>query len=928
MTKSAQPVSRRERRRARRAARRARPLWLKLLIASLQIGLLLVILAVGAGVGAYWYFGRDLPSGAALGTHRPFETTKIYARDGTTLLYEIFDPGAGQRTVVAFSAFPENLKRATIAVEDANFYVNPGVNVASIARAFYANLTNQAEGKGGASTITQQLVRNVLLPPDERSQQTPQRKIREAILAYRISQQYSKDQILALYLNEIPYGNNAYGAEAAAQAYFGISVGELSLAQAALLAGLPQAPSKLDPLINPTGAKARQQIVLEAMVRNDFITQQQAQTAFDETLYVKPSHVSLRAPHFVFYVREQLEARYGPELLYRGGLRVTTTLDPRWQDAAQEEVKTRISEIRDQQASNGAVIMLDRKTNQVLAMVGSADYNDQTIDGEVNVALAERQPGSALKPLVYATAMMQGWTAATVLWDTPTEYQLSGGEVYAPQNYDGAFHGPVSMRVALANSFNIPAVKTLEHVGIDAFLRQVQAMGISTLDDRPRYGLALALGGGEVTLLELTTAYSVLANRGDYHPATTILKVVNTRGEVLESWSDPATKAVLGQHSAALAYIVTNMLSDNEARQWMFGADNALALPDGRPAAVKTGTTDDDRDSWAVGYTPSVVVGAWVGNSDNTPMNAVPGSFGAAVIWNRLMTRFHAGQPIEQFPVPSGLVEREICIATGTLASPACPNTRNEYFVEGSEPQQTDDIYKAVRVGPSGDCVALPGQPGEERTFAVYPPEAGDWATQGGLPAPPTKPCPITNNATAGDAPIALTAPSDGTTVGPTVRIRGSAAGNYTLSWGAGANPATWQPILQGFGGVQNGLLALWETDQPDGEYTIRLVVQAAAGPLEQRVSVRLDRAPPTITISVPNQIALNQTVALSAQAADASGIERVEWSINGQISETTSAPYGLDWTPKLGGSYRITATAVDRAGNRTTASESVVEVR
>lgn len=911
----------------RRAARRARPRWLKLLLALLHMTLLLTMLLIGAGIGIYWYFGRDLPSGAALGTHRPFETTKIYARDGTTLLYEIFDPAAGQRTVVPFSAFPQNLKDATIAVEDANFYYNPGVNLASIARAFLANLTNQPEGQGGASTITQQLVRNVLLPPDERGEQSVRRKIREAILAYRINQQYSKDQVLALYLNEIPYGNNAYGAEAAAQAYFGVSVSDLSLAQAALLAGLPQSPSKLDPLVNPAGAKQRQQVVLEAMVRNGFLTDQQAQAAFDETMYVKPSQVSLRAPHFVFYVREQLEARYGPELLYRGGLRVVTTLDPRWQDEAQATVKTRIDEIRQQNASNGAVVMLDRKTNQVLAMVGSADYNDKRIDGQVNVALAERQPGSTLKPFVYATALLQGWTAATVLWDVPTEYPLAGGERYAPQNYDRAFHGPVSIRVALANSFNVPAVKTLDFVGIDAFLRQVHAMGISTLNDRPRYGLSLALGGGEVKLLDLTSAYNVFANAGNYRPPVTILKVINTRGEVLEAWHEPEPQPVLGPNGAAIAYIITSILSDNVTRQWMFGAENALTLPDGRPAAVKTGTTDDDRDSWAVGYTPNVVIGAWVGNSNNEPMQAVPGSFGAAVIWNRLMSKYHDGQPIEDFAWAPGVVETEVCVPTGMKPSPACPNVRSEFFVAGTEPKTTDNIYKLVRVGPDGDCVALPGQPGEERPFAVYPPEAGDWAAQGGLPTPPTKPCPI-KGAMQGDLPAVIIAPENGALVGPQVRIRGSAAGNYALSWGTGSNPTTWNPILEGFGGIKNGLLAIWQSDQPEGEYTIRLVVQQPSAPLEQRVTFKLDRTLPTINANVPPKAAVGQQVRLTAQAEDSNGIERVEWTINGQVSESTSAPYQFDWTPQLTGTYRVKATAVDRAGNRAETVETLIDVK
>ncbi|HEY1016692.1 MAG TPA: PBP1A family penicillin-binding protein, partial [Herpetosiphonaceae bacterium] len=779
--------------------------------------------------------------------------TKIYARDGTTLLYEVFDPDGGQRTVIPFSELPETLKQATIAVEDANFYTNPGVNLPSVFRAVYANLTDQDQGQGGASTITQQLVRNVLLPPEERAQQTPSRKIREMILAYRITKEYSKEQVLALYLNEIPYGNSAYGAEAAALAYFGIHARDLSLAQSALLAGLPQSPSQLDPLVNPSAAKARQRIVLDRMVATGSITRQQADAAFAETLYVKPAQVDLRAPHFVFYVRDQLEARYGPELLYRGGLRVTTTLDPKWQDAAQAEVAKRIEEIRGQNATNGAVVMLDRQTNQVLALVGSADYNNAEIDGQVNVALADRQPGSTLKPLVYATAMMQGWTAAKVLWDVPTEYHFAGGEVYAPKNYDRLFHGPVSMRVALANSFNVPAVKTLEQIGLDAFLRQLHTMGISTLNDRPRYGLSLALGGGEVKLMELTAAYSVLANAGNYRPPVTILRVENTRGEVLEAWREPKAKPVLGPNGAQIAYVMSSMLSDNQARQWMFGPGNAMELPDGRPAAVKTGTTDDDRDSWTVGYTPQVVVGAWVGNSDNAPMDAVPGSFGAAVIWQRLMTDFHKGLPVEQFPRPGGIVEREVCVASGLLATPACPNKRTEVFVEGTEPTEADPIYKMVRVGPNGDCLAGPNQAGEERPFAEYPAEAGDWSSQGGLPPPPTKPC-VDGATGVADLPAVIVEPASGATVGSSVRIRGSSAGPYVLDWGRGERPSSWTTILEGFGGVKNGLLGMWSHNEPEGVYTIRLRVQQPGGQLEQRVTVTVARAflPTSVALAVP----------------------------------------------------------------------------
>ena len=927
----AQLTPRQERRLARLARRQARPWWLNALILLVELLLIGVFCVLAAGLGGYWYFSRNLPSIDNLGTHRAFETTKLYARDGTTLLYEIFDPNAGQRTVVPFSAFSEYLKQATIAVEDSNFYTNPGVNLPSIARAALANLTDQESGQGGASTITQQLVRNVLLSPDERSQQTPQRKIREAILAYQISQRYSKDQILALYLNEIPYGNNAYGAEAAAQAYFGVSVSDLSLAQSAMLAGLPQSPSQLDPLVNADAAKKRQEIVLAAMVRNGVITPQQAEQAFAEVLYVKPAQVNLTAPHFVFYVRELLEARYGPELLYRGGLRVTTTLDPHWQAVAQQEVQQRISEIAAQNATNGSVVMLDRKTNQVLALVGSADYNNTAIDGQVNVALAERQPGSALKPFVYAAAMLRDWTAASVLWDVPTEYRFAGGEVYAPKNYDRSFHGPVSIRVALANSFNVPAVKTLDHVGIDEFLRLMQRVGISTLDDRPRYGLSLALGGGEVKLLELTTAYSVFANEGNYRPASTILKVVNTRGEVLEAWSEPPKQAVLGPDGNGLAFIISSMLSDNKAREWMFGPDNAMELPNDRPAAVKTGTTDDDRDSWTVGYTPSVVIGAWVGNSDNSPMQAVPGSFGAAVIWNRLMTKYHEGLPIEQFTPPSNVSEHEVCIPTGTKPSAACPNIRTEYFVNGTEPVETENVYRTVRIGPSGDCVALPNQPGEDRVFAIYPDEAGNWGETGGLGTPPTKPCPLVNSSSAGGAnvAIALIEPSDGAALASPIRIRGSAAGDYSVAWGTGTNPSSWTTIIEGFGGISNGLLAMWNADGlPEGAYSLRLLVKQSNGMNEQRVTIYLDRTAPTISINVPASALRGQPLQFQATAQDDRQMAKVEWTVNGEVFMRDQAPYSLDFSPTQAGTYRVVATAIDQAGNRATSSVSVLSVK
>src|SRR5215217_6206474 len=480
---SSQPV-------ARRAKPRMTPLrfaW-RLLLALIKLSLLAIELAILVVLVVYYHYSHNFEGlEAGIGAHRPAETTQIYARDGQTLLYELVDPQGGRRTVVDLSRIPKALRDATVAVEDANFYENPGVDLRGIIRALVQNYqqdcqSDQCRPVSGGSTITQQLVRNVLLPPEERARISLDRKLREAILAYRVSREYSKDQILALYLNEVYYGSQAYGVEAAAQAYFSKHVWELSAPEATLIAGLPQSPTRLDPLTNLEAAKQRQQVTLDQMAKYGFLTPAQAKATFEAPLHFTPPTSSLVAPHFVFYVRKLLEEHYGPDVLYRGGLRVVTSLDLHWQTEAQRIVRERIAELRDRHASNASVVMLSPE-GQVLAMVGSVDYNDAAIDGEVNVALAPRQPGSALKPIVYAAALQRGWTPATVLWDEATEFKLADGTIYAPHNYDDSWHGPQRVRMALANSLNIPAVKTIEYVGVENFVEQAHAMGITTLND-------------------------------------------------------------------------------------------------------------------------------------------------------------------------------------------------------------------------------------------------------------------------------------------------------------------------------------------------------------------------------------------------------------------------------------------------------------
>jgi 1A family penicillin-binding protein len=840
-------------RKPERRRRRFSPLlflW-RLFLAFVKLTLLAGLLLVLAGLLIYREYAQNLPDPQQIGQHRSFETTRLYARDGQTLLYELVDPQAGHRTVVAFDRIPRMLKEATIAVEDAGFYENPGVDLRGIVRAVWLNYRHQEIVSGG-STITQQLVRNILLSPTERAEISYERKLREAILAYQVSQEYSKDQILSIYLNEVYYGAQAYGVGAAARQYFGKNVWELTAAEATLLAGLPQSPTTFNPFTNLEGAKQRQRITLDLMVKYGYLTPQRAEAIFAEPVALVSPMTDIVAPHFVFHVRDMLEERYGPDLLYRGGLRVTTSIDLHWQAEAQRIARQHIAEgvngnppLRTRNAHNAAVVML-APDGQVLALVGSIDYNSPEIDGEVNVALAPRQPGSALKPIVYAAALQRGWTPATVIWDEPTSFPQGNGTEYTPMNYDNSWHGPQRVRMALANSLNIPAVKALEFVGVEPFVDLATSMGITTFDDPSRHGLAMALGSNEVRLLDLSAAYNTLRNGGRYQPPTTILKVTNSRGEMLERWTPGPGRQVLGNQGEQIAFLITNILSDNQARWYMFGRGNVMELPDGRPAAAKTGTSNDWRDSWALGYTPEVTIGVWVGNNDNAPMQEIAGANGAGEIWQDLMLTYHQDRPHQPFPRPPGVVEQTVCGDTGGVASDACPRPITELFVAGSEPRDTDVVYRSVRVGGDGGCLAAsytpPGQV-REVTFAVYPPRFQEWAQRNGIPQPPTQPCPPPQPSS--DAAVAALAPVSENGVVPRqqVFVNGTARFAFTLEVGAGADPQAWQPVSRGIGGEESRLLGVWQADTFEpGEYTLRLRVVTPEGlPVEATQVVRVE---------------------------------------------------------------------------------------
>ena len=656
-------------------------------------------------------------------------STLIYDRNGR-LLYEIMDPQSGRHQPASLHDIPVHLLQATVATEDATFYENPGVDPIAILRAIWINLCG-GEIISGGSTITQQVARNLLLPTDQRLQRTLSRKLRESILAYHLSRNLSKDDILQLYLNTVYYGNLSYGVEAASRAYFGKSVGELDLAECALLAGLPQAPAIYDPLVNPELAEERQATVLRLMAKAGYISAQEAQVAAHEPLSFAASPFPIQAPHFVMYVWELLRTQFGEAELSQGGLRVYTTLDLDLQNRALEIARHRVAQLSaplhgqpPHHVSNAALVAIDPRTGEILAMLGSPDYFDPSIDGAVNVSLMPRQPGSAIKPLTYAAAFSLDYTPATMLLDVPSTFTTRQGESYTPVNYDHTYHGPVLLREALGSSLNVVAVRVLQHIGVDELVSLCHKLGMTTLQDPERHDLALTLGGGEVRLLELTAAYATLAAGGLRVEPRALLRVEQRDGEVWLPHTHPAER-VLEDY---VAFWITDVLADNSARIPAFGETSALALT--RPAAVKTGTTTDWRDNWTVGYTPQLALGVWVGNADNSPMVNVSGVSGAAPIWSELMEQALKGKPIEQFIAPPDMIKVEVCAESGMLPSPDCPHRRLEWFVEGREPQTTCTMHRRVQIDSRTGQLAAPGTPSEyivERSQMLLPAEAAQW---------------------------------------------------------------------------------------------------------------------------------------------------------------------------------------------------------
>jgi len=584
------------------------------------------------GLGLFAYVAKDLPNPEELSQIRIIQSTKIYDRTGQILLYDIH--GEEKRTIIPIKNIPDYIKQATIVIEDANFYQHHGLDFKAILRAFWANLKGQKITQGG-STITQQLIKNTFLTPEK----TLRRKIKEAILSLELERRYSKDQILEFYLNQIPYGSNAYGIEAAAQTFFGKPAQELSLAEAALLAALPKAPSYYSPYGSHfKELKLRQEYILDRMEKFGYITKEQAEEAKKQELKFIPQKTTLKAPHFVMYIQEYLEEKYGREFIEKSGLKVYTTLDWKLQQLAEKLVK-KYAQINEKKyrATNAALVALDPQTGQVLAMVGSRDYFDIKNQGNFNVAVSpHRQPGSSFKPFAYAVLFEKGYPIETILFDLETNFGKFGQKEYKPQNYDGKFRGPVSLRESLAQSINLTSVKVLYLAGLDETIKLAEKMGITTLKDRFRYGLSLVLGGGEVKLLEETAAYGVFATEGIKHPLSFILKITDSQGKILEEYQDNPKRII----STQTARQINDILSDEEARAPVFGRHSSLYLKN-IPAAVKTGTTQEYSDGWTIGYTPNLVVGVWAGNNDYRK-KMKPGSAGiyvAAPLWHEFMEK-------------------------------------------------------------------------------------------------------------------------------------------------------------------------------------------------------------------------------------------------------------------------------------------------
>lgn len=612
----------------------------------------------------YFLILNGLPSPSELASRQIEVSTKIYDRNGN-LLYKIYKDK--NRTVIPLSQIPPHVRLATLAAEDAEFYDHPGFSVRGIFRAFVQNLIS---GKlQGGSTITQQLVKNALLTPEK----TLIRKMREVVLSVRVELTFSKDEILEMYMNEVSYGGTAYGIEEASYEYFGKSVMQLNLSEAAFLAGLPQSPTRFSPFgTTPDQGFMRQREVLRLMKINKFITVNQEGEAQNQRLTFVPNKTEIKAPHFVMYVRQLLVDKFGDEMVEKGGLEVTTTLDLPVQELAERVIRDEIEKLKNLHVGNGAALVMKPETGEILAMVGSKNYFDVANDGNVNVTTRERQPGSSIKVVNYAYALTNGFNPSSILDDSPVAFSIPGQPIYSPKNYDGKFKGRIPLRVALAESRNIPAVKVLASYGVSKMIEQGQKMGLTTWNNPSRFGLSLTLGGGEVRLIDLARVYATVANYGKRPEIIPVLQVKDYKGRVLEK-SKPTNEDVIDKR---IAYMLIDILKDNNARAGEFGLNSYLVIKNHPEVAVKTGTSNDLKDNLTVGFSQNYLVATWVGNNDASPMARIAsGVTGASPIWNKIISSLLSDKPSIDWKTPEGLIKVFDCAAG-----------RQDWFLEEKKP--------------------------------------------------------------------------------------------------------------------------------------------------------------------------------------------------------------------------------------------------
>ncbi len=984
-------VTNRERRRQR--SRTGLSLVLRIVgvavLFSVLGNVLLAGLTIGTAAAGYSAITANLPTPEDVRTAsvETFETTKIYDRTGQHVLYEVIDPSAGDRNWISLDNIPDYLIDATVAMEDSSFWTNPGFNVRGLGRAFVNNL--RGEPVQGASSITQQVVKRSVFSVEEQIERSYSRKIKEVLISIKMTRLYEKEEILEWYLNTIFYGNLAYGIDAAARSYFDKPASELTLSEAATLVPIPQSPAK-NPFDDPEEALERRDLVLDRMVELGYITTATAEAARAEPWRLAESEqrFDIQAPHFSMYVRRQLEKMYGPEIVAGGGLRVYTTLDLDLNNQAQCTTQVYLSILggadpavvipeavsngceaaqylpdvpanrigNDYNVNNAAMIVIRPTTGEILAMVGSADYWDPAIDGKFNVAVdGLRQPGSSFKPFTYVTFLSQGHNAAHMFLDVRQAFDQGPGTApYVPENYSRNYHGPVSMRGALARSLNIPAVEAMSIAGVDNVLRTAHRMGITTLDRGLQYyGLSLTLGGGEVYLIDMVYAFTVFDNAGvmigqpvpaaEQRPGfreldpVAILRVEDRNGQVLYEYNQPETQQILDPR---LAYLITNIISDRRARAPAFGTPNALELSNERPAAAKTGTTNDFTDNWTIGFTPQLAAGVWMGNTDSQQkMINTPGSRGASYIWHAVMEYGLRDQPIVPFPNVDGLVNVGVCAKSGLLPNGNCP-VRTEIMIPGTEPTEEDNLYQVFRVNRETGRLAVDGftppELIEERVYEVYPSEAQDWldslAEDRRPPTPPTEYDTIYGSNLI-NPEVAIISPTAYSFVRGAMPLIGNARGGefafYRLVFGSGMSPTEWAQIgPDHHNQVENNVLEFFDmTGLEDGLYTLQLqIVGHDQNVRLATIQLTVDNTPPKVELTYPLEGAqyeykFDEWANINAEVRDNYAIGRVEFYHNDEetpFKVRRVAPFNVNWPLGAVGAHSFYVKVYDAAGNET----------